>query len=295
MQRYCQYRSRQTFLKAFTLIELLVVISIIALLISILLPALGAARHAARTLRCATQLQQLGRSIATYTVDSDDYYPLSSTSLAFNAPYNNFSWDDALGVGGYDGRSIDSVVLPGNATITAQPSELYECPLDNVPRDLPIQHPRSYGMNELRLNAGGDILGQRRGVSAGVNYASPTKPVSLRVSAVTAGSNAIVLTENLAYNNALQISQNILGRNQNAEVSPFLHSPIFGAADAISHHKSGGGGELTATPGDQYLPNYLYADGHVASQDAELSFENSTNIAVSNFGGSQWDSRPGVN
>ncbi len=57
----------------FTLIELLIVVAIIALLVGLLLPALGAARRAARVTQCATQLQQLGVSSASYAVDHKEF------------------------------------------------------------------------------------------------------------------------------------------------------------------------------------------------------------------------------
>ncbi len=61
--------------KGFTLIELLVVISIIALLIAILLPALGKARDAARTTVCLSNQRQIGVGIATYAAEHNSKYP----------------------------------------------------------------------------------------------------------------------------------------------------------------------------------------------------------------------------
>lgn len=57
-------------LRAFTLIELLLVVAIIALLISILLPALGSARKTARTAICSSNLHQYGLGLALYGQDA---------------------------------------------------------------------------------------------------------------------------------------------------------------------------------------------------------------------------------
>ena len=100
-------------MKAFTLIELLVVISIIALLIAILLPALGKARKSSRSLVCATIEKQLGTWGMTYAVDNkgilpthgdtswtDTWVTLSSTDWPTKAIpaglYNGWGKDSAL-------------------------------------------------------------------------------------------------------------------------------------------------------------------------------------------------------
>lgn len=57
---------------AFTLIELLVVIAVIALLISILLPALGKARDAGRSTRCVSNIRQMGLAANLYAADNKD-------------------------------------------------------------------------------------------------------------------------------------------------------------------------------------------------------------------------------
>ncbi len=59
----------------FTLIELLVVIAIIAILASMLLPALTKARERAKQLKCLTQIKEIGRTMQFYNDDADGYFP----------------------------------------------------------------------------------------------------------------------------------------------------------------------------------------------------------------------------
>jgi len=67
---------------AFTLVELLVVIGIIAILISLLLPALNRAREAANSTKCKAQLRSIGQSVQIYV----------NSNKQFLAPMKNEGW-----------------------------------------------------------------------------------------------------------------------------------------------------------------------------------------------------------
>jgi prepilin-type N-terminal cleavage/methylation domain-containing protein/prepilin-type processing-associated H-X9-DG protein len=63
---------------AFTLVELLVVIGIIALLISMLLPALNGARKAADRTKCLAYLKEIGNGFAMYAADNKGWWPVAA-------------------------------------------------------------------------------------------------------------------------------------------------------------------------------------------------------------------------
>jgi prepilin-type N-terminal cleavage/methylation domain-containing protein/prepilin-type processing-associated H-X9-DG protein len=103
--------------RAFTLIELLVVIAIIAILASLLLPALSRAKYKAWTLSCTSNLKQVGLGLRMFADDNEDRFPLSGGSIKWNlTDPNSLSNGWMQQVFAYV-RNTNAYHCPGNAQL----------------------------------------------------------------------------------------------------------------------------------------------------------------------------------
>src|SRR5687768_14797842 len=141
--------TRRTKTGGFTLVELLVVIGIIALLVSILLPALGRARDQANRVACLSNIRQIGMAFRMYASDNKDKCPMAAP-LSFPDRVGDWiHWQQGINGAGLATSAIAPYLSSGNGPARGSALEkIFRCPSDRLEgRSSFRQYAYSYSMN----------------------------------------------------------------------------------------------------------------------------------------------------
>lgn len=108
--------------KGFTLIELLVVIAIIAMLLAILMPALGKVKQKARQITCAAHMHNIGLVVNIYASDYDSKLPMAKSTDDFGRWLFDLPWNIAEEI--RVGYQLETMYCPANSLISKKGDEL---------------------------------------------------------------------------------------------------------------------------------------------------------------------------
>jgi prepilin-type N-terminal cleavage/methylation domain-containing protein/prepilin-type processing-associated H-X9-DG protein len=169
--------------RAFTLIELLVVISIIALLVGILLPALGAARRTAQGVVCLNNVRQLGVALGVHVSENDGklptFKPVSPATTPGQQSDAQWAKDFTKSMGVDWEQEALAIVASRDGTSGPSGFDGWKCPTD------PEDQPSIYAPNYPNIIAYETL----RGVY------SPIKRKPMTIDTVRDASSVMIFTE----------------------------------------------------------------------------------------------------